>query len=614
MGILNLAALWMAWTIPVLVALYLLKLRRQDRVIPSILLWQKMLRDTRANAPFQKLRRNLLLLLQLLVLLAVLAALARPYIQWRQGSVSRRIIVLDTSASMQATDVQPTRFEAARAGVRDLIDAMRGGEELMLIEAGGRTRIASSFTSDRGALRAALDKVVVEDAAGDLAEAASLAISVGKTQRECEVLFFSDGSNANLAGLQTAGLPAQFVRFGESGDNVGITAMEVRSGRGMDRRPQVFLTVVNFSAEPKVVDLGFYLDGTLIETRNLALEPGMESRQLLQRPAPESGILEARLEVEDALSVDDRAWAILYPGRTVRVLLASRQPDPFLERILLLDPRVDLSRVEMGLYDPAISGFDLHVLKGFSPPAPPSANTLLVAAQVVEWAAVQEVKERPLIVDWNRNHPVTRFCQFDGISLESAVIPQLPAWGEPLVESQEGAVIWAGQNGIQRIVSVGFDPLQSNWPLRVSYILFFENALSWMDVVAQADQIRHVRAGQVARFQADAGVPEVVVSGPDGFRRRLEVGSDRTVLLSDTMRSGVYRIEGMDEPWVFCINTLSRVESAIQPGEKIDFGRHSELAAGTVQPAMREVWRWFILCALLVISFEWWVFHRRAWV
>jgi hypothetical protein len=573
-----------------------------------------MMRDTRANAPFQKLRRNLLLLLQLLVLLAVLAALMRPYIMQRQASVPRRIVVLDTTASMQSTDVKPTRFEAARAQIRGLIDAMRQGEEMMLIEAGGRTRIASSFTSDRGALRAALDKVAVEDSAGNLADAASLAISVGKTQTDCEILFFSDGSNAQLADLQTAGLPAQFVRFGESSDNVGITALEVRSGRGVDRRPQVFLTVVNFSDESKVVDLNFYLDEELIETRNLSVEPGGESRQLLQRPAPESGILEARLEVDDALDVDNRAWAVLYPGRTIRVLWASREPDPFLERVLLLDPRVELGKVEMSLYDPEVPGFDIHVLKGFSPPAPPPVNTVLIQAPVMEWAPVREVVERPLIVDWDRNHPVTRFCQFGGISLESATITEAPAWGETLVEAQEGPLIWAGQSGVQRVLSLGFDPLNSNWPLKVSFIVFFENALSWLDVVSQEDQIRHVRAGQVARFQAEPGVSEVVVTGPNGFRQPLNVAMDRSVLFSETMRTGVYRVEGLEEPWVFCINTLSRAESAIAPGEKMEFGRHRELAAGTIQPSMREVWRWLVLLALVVISLEWWVFHRRAWV
>ena len=51
---------------PLIVAMYLLKLRREDRPVSSTFLWQRMVRDVEANAPWQKLRRSLLLLLQLL--------------------------------------------------------------------------------------------------------------------------------------------------------------------------------------------------------------------------------------------------------------------------------------------------------------------------------------------------------------------------------------------------------------------------------------------------------------------------------------------------------------------------------------------------------------------
>ena len=66
--------LFFAFTIPVVIVLYLLKLKREIRVVSSTVLWQRFLLDSRANAPFQKLRRNLLLLLQLLIL--ILAGLA----------------------------------------------------------------------------------------------------------------------------------------------------------------------------------------------------------------------------------------------------------------------------------------------------------------------------------------------------------------------------------------------------------------------------------------------------------------------------------------------------------------------------------------------------------
>src|SRR5215216_6405068 len=97
--------------LPVVLAMYLLKLRRNEQVVPSTLLWHKLLTDVEANAPWQRLRRSLLLLLQLLLvaLLAVLAA--RPFLERPAGLAGDVVIVIDTSASMGATDVPPTRLD-----------------------------------------------------------------------------------------------------------------------------------------------------------------------------------------------------------------------------------------------------------------------------------------------------------------------------------------------------------------------------------------------------------------------------------------------------------------------------------------------------------------------
>jgi polyferredoxin len=61
----------------------MLKLRRTQTRVSSTMLWEKILRDKQANTPWQKLKRNLLLLLQLLILAALVFALARPALRTR---------------------------------------------------------------------------------------------------------------------------------------------------------------------------------------------------------------------------------------------------------------------------------------------------------------------------------------------------------------------------------------------------------------------------------------------------------------------------------------------------------------------------------------------------
>src|SRR4051812_25366882 len=106
MSFLSPAAFWFAATIPVVVVFYLLKRKRVVKLVSSTLLWQKFLSDTQANAPFQKLRHNWLLILQLLLLILAILALARPYFSGHSTTTSLRVVILDASASMQSKDVE----------------------------------------------------------------------------------------------------------------------------------------------------------------------------------------------------------------------------------------------------------------------------------------------------------------------------------------------------------------------------------------------------------------------------------------------------------------------------------------------------------------------------
>jgi hypothetical protein len=142
--------------LPIL-ALYFLRLHRREVTVPSTLLWSVVLADRHANRPWQKLRRNWLLFLQLLVLLALVLALARPALPAPVALRGQVIILLDASASMQAvTDTGGTRFDAALRALRDLAGTLDAGDEVTLLAVGPEPRLLLRG-GDAGMLRRALD-------------------------------------------------------------------------------------------------------------------------------------------------------------------------------------------------------------------------------------------------------------------------------------------------------------------------------------------------------------------------------------------------------------------------------------------------------------------------
>src|SRR5205814_9379559 len=123
-------ALWFAAAIPVVILFYLLKRKRVVKLVSSTLLWQKFLAETQASAPFQKLRHNWLLILQLLMLALAIFALARPYFSGRLAGGNLQVLILDASASMQCTDETPSRFEKARVEALKLVNSLRATDRL----------------------------------------------------------------------------------------------------------------------------------------------------------------------------------------------------------------------------------------------------------------------------------------------------------------------------------------------------------------------------------------------------------------------------------------------------------------------------------------------------
>src|ERR1700719_2248938 len=128
------ALLATAVAIPALLILYFLKLRRREMPVSSTILWRKAIQDLQVNAPFQRLRRNLLLLLQLLILLLIILSLARPVLNKDVTAGKISVILIDRSASMNATDIEGgrTRLDEAKKQARALVDTLEKNAQAMV--------------------------------------------------------------------------------------------------------------------------------------------------------------------------------------------------------------------------------------------------------------------------------------------------------------------------------------------------------------------------------------------------------------------------------------------------------------------------------------------------
>jgi Ca-activated chloride channel homolog len=118
------AAAFLALTLPAIVALYFLRIRRPTRIVPALNLWPEQIRDRQASVPWQRIRFSWLLLLQLLAAAVLVAAAAQPVLSAGTTLARHSVVLIDVSASMQARDVQPSRLDEAKREVGSIIDQL----------------------------------------------------------------------------------------------------------------------------------------------------------------------------------------------------------------------------------------------------------------------------------------------------------------------------------------------------------------------------------------------------------------------------------------------------------------------------------------------------------
>ncbi len=603
-----------ALAIPIIV-LYMLRLRRREVTISSTMLWQRLMRDREANMPWQKLRRNLLLLLQLLILAALVIALARPFVPVPSVASGSVALLLDASASMQAADMPggDTRFEAAQDAARALITDLAADSVVTVIAVGPTPEVLAPPTGDRAVLREAISRAEPTQSSADWESALALAGATVAGREQASIVIISDGGLPD--SLPTLPAEVQYVPIGRSGNNVAITALAVRALEGV---PVVFVAVTNTGSQPADVILSLTVDGELYTAERLTIPPGETVDQTYDDLPVTTEVIEAALQppVEggtvDVLALDDTATAVYAPPVGGRVLLVT-EGNLFLAQVLRSIPGIDAYQIEPG--ELPADPFDLIIFDGWVPGELPQTNMLIInPQQTTNLFVVREPFETTRFVR-QVDDPLLAFVDFDEIAVREAMTVEPTGWARTLVEAEGGPLLLAGSQGGHKVAVLTFDLHASDLPLQVAFPLLVANLFEWYAPAQPFDVSGGLTPGDpvVIRPQGEADAYRVTL--PDGTRRTFELDAD-TLTFTETDQLGAYRVDLLAGAETlasrsFAVNLFSPEESDIAPRETIQIGQEP-VGGETVEEefGQREFWQWLAGAALIILIVEWWVYHR----
>jgi Ca-activated chloride channel family protein len=529
---------WLGLLVP-LVLLYVLKRRREERVIGSTLLWSLAQRDLRAERPWQRLIPHLSLLLQILALIAGAFALSRPAGAGHLPSGARVVVVIDTSASMAARDEEGVRFERARSELRNLARSLPLGGELSIVEGAGEPSVLLPPTGDLARLEAAIDGLSV----GGGTAALELAVAVASERLATapsgsRIVVLTDAATSGTLTLP-ATVPVEVSRIGapELGArfNDAIVALDVRAhpSDSAPDRTEIFARVERFGGTEGDVFVSAEVGEEIIASRRVRLTPGTASGVLLTAdlpPDPEGRapivLVRVRRDEDgegetDALSEDDLAVAPSPGARRISVFLVGEVPES-VRRVLLTDGGAELFQTSVDALAAREEETELegaYVFAGATPAAPPGGEVLVVnPSSPLFGMELPEAVTSPRVITWDESDPRLRFTTFGSVHIGSLRPLNLTSY-EPLVTSEAGPAIASLERPDGSVTVVGFDPDHSDWPRQAGFVIFFRNLLESARARRAAGGIAPGRIGDALRIPAPDGT-EVTVTAPDGSEQR----------------------------------------------------------------------------------------------
>ncbi len=614
MAINNPIALLFAATIPVIIALYLLRLKRKKKVVASTFFWTEMVQDLQANVPFQKLRWNILLLLQILIAAAIITAMIDLSVRAALNEGQRTIFVVDTSASMNAKDEGSTRFENAVDDIMLYCRNLSAREEVMIIEAGEYAQTALDFTDRTQAIERALGSIKTQDTRSDLATAYALAMSRASEIDKPKIIIVSDFSGVDVDLFRDPPYPVSFLDSGGSARNVGITDFMITglSESGNMVSFNAFLSVRNYIDRPVEFNVEFHVAGELVDVRSMTIESGSRCGKVYSDIPYTDGVIEVRLDMEDDLETDNVAYAILPASDSMEVLVAG--DDPFLLLALAGIPGIRLYKIDRSEYVPG-AGYDLTFFPGWAPEVLPTGNYVFFNPPDREYLPVTVTGqvEYPSVTDWDDGHPMLRFINPGSFNVFAASAVEPDQGSMVLVDADSTPLMVYGERNYLRAVVFPFDLTNTDLITRPTFPILIFNVVSFYRTYLESGS-SGLRTQGIEAVRVDSLGEKVKLRGPDGIELKFPIDAGHAYI--DVSRAGVYTMEiegGTDDSKTTLVaNFFDEAESDIASVQNMDEVMGEDRVLRFEVEGEKRVWKWLSVIALLILSAEWYFYHRKG--
>ncbi len=604
--------------------LYIIKLRKRRIEVPFSPLWNSILKQSsKQNDLWRNLRRILSWLFYMFIAALVVFAIADPHFNDEVSEGRHILLLVDSSASMAANDVTggANRLDIAKQRAREILKTMGPDDRAMLVNFNNQLQPLSPFVTEASILEAPLREIRISATGTQYIDALVFASESLRGKKKGELILISDGSGLDSSLLKSLDIPKEttlrHLKIGENGDNIAITAFNVRRYVANKLDYELFIRVQSYFKRPVNAQIEIYADDRLVDSKPISLSPGKSFQKFYPSQAVSGERLEARLKLtsEDArdfFPLDDRAYALLPKTKQTRIQLVS-DGNLYLEGPLYLNSNLVTTTTAIADYDPSIP-YDITVFDRVALKTPDAGNFFYIApsGEFSPWP-VQKTMNDPIVTRESKNHPLLRWIGMKTLNIGAADKWTLSSKDKTIVSSALGIPILVTRNdGDKKLVGLSFDVRNSDFPLRVAFPVLLINLIDYF-AYGDGGLMQSFRTGETWSVPVSKSAESATISVPSGETSTAPVYEGRAIFNGD--EPGIYEISGEGFKTIKIAANLSNTfESNIEPSN-LELGEQDILRDTSALIFERsELWIWAILAAFLLLIVEWWTYNRRKTV
>lgn len=595
MGFTNLWPLFLLLTIPPVIMLYILKRKYKEEVISSSLLWKEVYKNTRANTPWEKFKKNIMLLLQIIIILSVILALMSPFINIGGKTYKNVIIVVDNTASMNTMyDDKLSRLEKGKLLAKEYLNSTREGTKAYIISYDGNSNLLLNGEFNKFNSESIINNISKSYNTGDISDVLSFVKAIGDgIGEEYEALIFTDKQTS------ISDINGKLVYLGNSGLNASIDNI---SHKVVDGKIKVIVNVTNNGNKEYEGDFSLYNGDKLLEVNKINLGVSESKTLSFELDSLSDDYLKGELSRKDILMEDNTYYHVINENKVKKVLLVTDE-NVFLEKAFGIIENTEVYKTNDPNNITENDEYDLYVFDNKMPEVmPKGGNILFINPSSNEFFNVLnggEMGQAKAI-----KGTVSSYLENTQFTLSEYKIIETPYYGTNILTIDDNSIGFKGEVNDRKIAALSFDLHSTDFALKKEFpILIYE--LGEELISTGMVYKNNFTAGEKIVVKSSDFESEINVTYPNGEIKELKSGDE----LKGNLELGIYKINQNDNKESFSVNfpSLSESNTSIE-----EVGENNNIVDGKSNlKSGFNMTRVFILLAILVVAFEW-IFYKKG--